>query len=278
MFFFRRSGIEILLLFLAGTGILSSPLRAQSSPDSLRTRYDSLQDVRSSRFEHSVRRQFNRVDESQVTLQEMIDSVRLVMEEVLVRLDRMEDQQQSLSQTITRNQEAFSGWRESSMVYRQRLHRWLWMTGSAMFILIVSVFLFLLIFSLRTRNLLEKVMLKQQQILIRQKEMGDEARGMEKGIRKEILARDRKVRKKIKVVREEIRNETHMLKTKLRNEMIARNKKQRKVWESGDKSLQKETRGLRNELYKEIQKLINEQKTEKKQLRKIAVKALRKRL
>ena len=112
--------------------------------------YDSIQDVRTNQLERRVDRRLDQIEGEQVEAVESLDSMGLILEDLLNHLEHLEQDRQLQSERLSLLQDEIEHSRESSQEYRKGLQRILWIVGSVLLILLVASFLVLLLFSLKT--------------------------------------------------------------------------------------------------------------------------------
>lgn len=135
-------------------------LSAQFRADSFHTSYDSIQDVNLSRVRRNMERQLTETNERLVESNRTIDSLTDVLDGLKGRLEELEIEYDHLEDQFHSLQEQMGKRSEETTVYRKKLQGTLWIGGVTLLVLLISSFLFLLIYSLKTRWLLQRVQVR----------------------------------------------------------------------------------------------------------------------
>jgi hypothetical protein len=138
-------------VILMALAMMPLPAWSQFQADTIRERYDSIQDARMERMEWRSNRRFNRLEEVQQAQREALDSMALVTEGLRQQLEHLEHRGQIQSEKL-------------SLEYRDSLQRFLWVSGMLILLLIGLSFLILLLFGMKTRHLVERLRWKQKQV------------------------------------------------------------------------------------------------------------------
>ena len=130
---------------------------AQFRADSFHTPYDSIQDLNLRRTERNLERKLRQTDEKLMESIRTIDSLTGVVDELNGRLEGLGIEYDHLEDQLRNQQDQLGKRSEETAVYRKKLQSTLWIGGITLLVLVISSFLFLLIYSLKTRWLLQKV-------------------------------------------------------------------------------------------------------------------------
>ena len=162
--------------------------------------YDSIQDLRTNQLERRVERRLDQIEGEQVEAVESLDSLGLILEDLLNHLEHLDQDRLLQSERLSLLQDEIEHSRESSLEYRKGLQRILWIVGSVMLILLVASFLVLLLFSLKNRSLLDRLNWRQKrfssELKKQKKELQSALRSQKKEFRKESIIRKRSIRKR----------------------------------------------------------------------------------
>lgn len=160
----------------------------QGNPDSLTTSYDSLQDLRVNRFERRIERQLEEMEIRSMESNHVRDSLASVIEDLKTKSGQLERQHRRLDAQLQAMQENAERFSEESVQYRMNLERTLWIAGTIMLGLIAASFIFLLLFTLRTRWLLdrlkERVNRMRRNLKVQRKKLRRDPRIQKKAIRR----------------------------------------------------------------------------------------------
>jgi hypothetical protein len=151
-------------VILMALAMMPLPAWSQFQADTIRERYDSIQDARMERMEWRSNRRFNRLEEVQQAQREALDSMALVTEGLRQQLEHLERRGQIQSEKLSMLEEELESSRRSSLEYRDSLQRFLWVSGMLILLLIGLSFLILLLFGMKTRHLVERLRWKQKQV------------------------------------------------------------------------------------------------------------------
>jgi hypothetical protein len=121
------------------------------------TPYDSIQDVQLRRLERNLGRGLEMTDEKLQVTTMRSDSLLAEVEMLLGRVERMEKKSGALQDSITSLKTRVESAETEAYVYRRKLERTLWLAGSALGILSLILFVFLWLYSLKTRVMLERL-------------------------------------------------------------------------------------------------------------------------
>ena len=142
---------------LAALLFLSSYALPQGNTDSLSTRYDSLQDLRVMQFMRSIERRVGEIEQQSVESGQVRDSLADVIDALLQQAGHLARENQRLEAEINAVRQELDRSTGESIRYREKLEGTLLVAGLVLVILIAASFVFLLIFTLRTRRMLEKL-------------------------------------------------------------------------------------------------------------------------
>jgi len=193
-----------LAFFWMSAGTVAQPVH----PDSDLTGYDSIQDLRMTRIRQGILLRLDQVDGDQAGLRSAFDSLLETQDSLQERLLRLENRHRELSEQWISLQERADQIAGDAEKYRQRLQRYLWLSGSLKLLLVAGLSLFLFLHSVRIRNFLQRQiasvreetdrlalrMKKKQKKLGRKLTRDMQSRGdrIEKKIRKEVRRRRKK--------------------------------------------------------------------------------------
>jgi len=190
---------------------------AQQPGDSAEVNIDSIQDLRVNRLERRLDQRINRMEGSLHEEMNTIDSLYILLEDLQQHLRYLELEKQEQLERLSLLQEDVEHTNASALEYRSGLHRILWISGSILFILLLSSFLYLLLYTHKTRMLLERLNWKL----------------------KRIRSRFRTLRKDLKSGQKEFHSDLKSKQKILRSELESRQMNLRAEMKSGDKSIQK---------------------------------------
>ncbi len=142
---------------LAALLFLSLSAFPQGSPDSLSTPYDSLQDLRDLQFRRSIERQLREIEQQSLESGLVRDSLADVVDALRQQAGHLARENQRLEAEIDAVRQGMDRSTGESIRYRKKLEGTLWVAGSILVILMAASFVFLLLFTLRTRWMLEKL-------------------------------------------------------------------------------------------------------------------------
>lgn len=198
---FRTILVQMLIMLTAPLLVWS-----QTRQDSMEINYDSIQDVRTNQLERRVDRRLDQIEGEQEETVESLDSMGLILEDLLNHLNHLEQDRQLQSERLSLLKDEIEHSRESSQEYRKGLQRILWIAGSVMLILLVASFLVLLLFSIKNRSLMDRLNWNQKRfsskLKSQKKEFKNALQSQKKELRKESRIRKRSVRK---MTRKELR-------------------------------------------------------------------------
>lgn len=143
--------------WLAALLTLSLCAFSQRVPDSVTTAYDSLQDLRFNRFERQIGRQLEEMEMWFSESNRLSDSLSFDIDQLNEKTGQLERAHQRLDAQLLSVRESAERSSEESMRYREHLERTLWIAGTVLVVLIITSLLFLLIYTLRTRWMLERL-------------------------------------------------------------------------------------------------------------------------
>jgi hypothetical protein len=146
-----KTGWIFLLLWIPAS------LSAQFRADSFHTPYDSIQDLNLKRAERNLERQLRQTNEELTESTRTIDSLTGVVDGLKGRLEDLGTEYDLLEDRFSNLEEQLGKRSEETAVFRKKLQSTLWIGGITLLVLVISSFLFLLIYSLRTRWLLQRV-------------------------------------------------------------------------------------------------------------------------
>jgi hypothetical protein len=144
---------------------------------------DSILDARMDRLEWQANRRMELMQERVDETRFQIDSIVPVLEQLHRDLTRLEQEKLAQSEMIRGLGVELEASRASSERYRERLQRTLWLSATVLLTLLFAVFIILLLYSLKTRHLLDRLNWRLEQV------------------RKELWGQMKVIRKKIKAVR-----------------------------------------------------------------------------
>jgi len=135
-----------------------------------------------------------------------IDSIERLVTGLQHQLISQEEDNQLLSERLTMLMGELESTRESTFRYRKQLHQTLWISGSVLLFLILAGFIYLLLYEVNTRQLLERFRIKQKRV---RKQLSSEISNQEEllldalsrqyhTVRQELKAQRKKVRKAMK--------------------------------------------------------------------------------
>jgi len=176
---------------------------SQTRQDSMEINYDSIQDVRINQLERRLDRRMDQIEGEQVEAVESLDSMGLILEDLLNHLEHLEQDRQMQSERLSLIQDEIEHSRKSSQEYRKSLHRILWIAGSVILILLVASFLVLLLFSLKTRSLTERLKWNQ-------KRFGDELKTLNIRIQREMQLQKKALKKESRIRKKSVRKTTRI--------------------------------------------------------------------
>jgi hypothetical protein len=199
MGFFRRvipilAGMVVLLL-------IPLPARSQAGSDSVIVNYDSIQDARMDRMDWRT------------------DSLGGVTDELENRLEKAEEQSVLQRERLKLLEKEIEDARRSSREYQARLRRFLWVSGTVIIFLLGLTFLILLMFGMKTRQLLERFKRNQQKV---REELSGEISNQETVLMSAISAHDQRVKDDLKL-------ESRKLRRRIKSEKKATEKDTRKL-------------------------------------------------
>jgi hypothetical protein len=152
----------------------------QSLRDTAGAIRDSILDARMDRLEWQANRRMDLMQERLDETRLQIDSIVPILEELHRDLTRLEQEKLTQSEMIEGLREELEASRASSELYRERLQRTLWLSATALLTLLFAVFIFLLLYSLKTRHLLDRLNWRLEQV---RKELWDEMKVIRKKIK-----------------------------------------------------------------------------------------------
>lgn len=137
-------------------------LPAQVRDDTVPAGYDSLQDARVNRMEQRIDRRIYRMEENQEDASFRIDSLERMLEALVRQIQQLEKENEvqdealdGLTAGLGRLTGEVGRQEEAARLYRAKYRRLLgWSTGGIL-LLLSAGFVFLLVFSIRTRQLLK---------------------------------------------------------------------------------------------------------------------------
>ena len=133
---------------------IGQPAREIESPVSVD--YDSLQDVRVDRIEQRIDRRIWQMEETQEGASYRIDSLEGMLDAMFRHIQRLERDNEVREKEIVRLTSEISRQEEAASLYRERYRRLFWWSTSLTLLLLMAGFVFLLVFSIHTRQLLTK--------------------------------------------------------------------------------------------------------------------------
>lgn len=145
------------LIWLGALVTISLYAFPQKISDSLPTPVDSLQDLRIDRFERWVGSQMEEIRRRSLESDQVRDSLDMVIEELKQEAVQLEQQNRQLATQISSIREDNERSAMESIRYREKLERTLWLAGAIGIVLVVASFIYLLLYSLRTRWMLERL-------------------------------------------------------------------------------------------------------------------------
>jgi len=163
--------------------------------------YDSIQDVRTNQLERRVDRRMDQLEGEQMDNGESLDSMGLILEDLLNHMEHLERDKQFQSEQLSLLQDEIEHSQEASRQYRKGLQRVLWIVGSVILILLSTSFLVLLLFSLKTRSLMDRLKWKQ-------KRLGSELKAQKKEVRRAMRSQKMEIRKGARVKKKSVRKIT----------------------------------------------------------------------
>jgi len=182
--------------------LMAVAARSQSRVDSFYTPYDSIQDLKRQRAERAWARQIQGIAEQLAESARLNDSLAGEVGSLTGRIGALEGENNKLKGEVGELEVLLEERTRESDHYRQRLQTILWITGALLLLLLLGSFLFLLQYSLRTRQLvrtvrarlkrLQKAVKRQQEELSNLPEMGK--RRVRKIASREIKTRMKKSR------------------------------------------------------------------------------------
>ncbi|MGW8316894.1 MAG: hypothetical protein ACWGNV_14955, partial [Bacteroidales bacterium] len=109
------------------------------------------------RFERRIDRQLGEMELRSRESNDVRDSLASVIEDLKRKTGQLEQQNQRIDAQLQAIQEHAEQFSEESIRYRKNLERTLWMAGTILVGLVAASFIFLLLFTLRTRWMLERL-------------------------------------------------------------------------------------------------------------------------
>lgn len=143
--------------WLAALLTLSLCAFPQRVPDSVTTAYDSLQDMRFYRFERQIDRQLEEMEIRFGESSRVRDSLSFVIDQLNEKTGQLERTHQRLDAQLQSVRERAERSSEESIRYREKLEKTLWIAGTILVVLVITSLLFLLLYALRTRWMLERL-------------------------------------------------------------------------------------------------------------------------
>jgi|GEM_PF-3740106 len=144
------------VVFIAFLWMSAATFAQPVHPDSNLTSYDSIQDDRMARIRQGILLRLDQMDGDQAGLRSAFDSLLETQDSLQERLLLLENQHRELSEQWALLQERADQIAGDAENYRQRLQRYLWLSGSLMLLLVAGLSLFLFLHSIRIRNFLQR--------------------------------------------------------------------------------------------------------------------------
>ena len=193
------------VIFLTGTVIMMMlPIEGWSREgvDSVQVNYDSIQDARIDRMEWRNGRRFRIMGEEQEKQQGKVDSIKGAVSDLEIRLQELEEESLFQKEQLEILEKELDETRRISGEYRRRLQHFLWVSGIVILLLLGLTVLILLMFGMKTRQLLERFKRNQQQV---SEELSGEISNREAVLMAAISAHDQRVKNDLKLQRRELR-------------------------------------------------------------------------
>lgn len=143
--------------WLAALLTLSLYAFPQPIPDSVTTAYDSLQDLRVNRVERQMNRQLEEMEMWFSESKRISDSLASAIGQLNEKTGQLERTYRKLDAQLQSVREGTERQSEESTRYREKLERTLWIAGTILVVLVITSLLFLLLYTLKTRGMLERL-------------------------------------------------------------------------------------------------------------------------
>ena len=180
---------------------LISSLPRSAGQDSI-TAYDSLQDARVERLEWNTGKQLRQLQGIQDQAVASIDSLERFITGLQHQLISLEEDNQLMSERLSLLMGELESTRASTFRYRKQLHQTLWISGSVLLFLILASFIYLLLYEVNTRQLLERYRLKQKRV---RQQLSSEVKSQEKQLLDALSQQYREVKQELKAQRKKVR-------------------------------------------------------------------------
>lgn len=182
--------------------------------DSVLISVDSIQDLRIEGLERRFSYRVQQLDQALVQAGRKMDSLSDLLNRLRIRNLELEQVSRSQAGRLDDLRTEARQQQERLEEYRSRFHTWLWVAGSILLGILVAAFLFLLLRSERTRQLMVRL---KTEFKIHRKEQ-----------RRDLKRHQKQQRQEIKKIRKEQRRRNKQQLKEQRRESIAFRKKQRK--------------------------------------------------
>ena len=184
--------------------------------DSGANHVDSLQDVRIDELERRWSRRVQQLDQAQRQAGRRVDSLTTLLNGLRIRNLELERTSRSQAERMDDLNAEARKQQDRFEEYRSRLHSRLWAAGSILLALLITAFLFVLLRSERTRQLLFRL---KTEFKRHRKEQRRELKRQNEQQRQEIKKVRREQRRRIKQQRKEQRRELSTYRKKQRKEL-----------------------------------------------------------
>lgn len=187
--------MKLLILWMGIFLLVPRPASGQAAGDSVRLDYDSIQDARMDRMDWRTDRRFERIEGDQDLLGGSVDTMGIILDSFRHHLERLDVEKQSQSEKLLLLGEELEATRESSRIYQEKLKVTLWISGMIILVLLSASFLVLLLYGLKTRQLLDRFRWKQKQI---RKDLSGQIETQEELFLRALSVQDQKLRAELR--------------------------------------------------------------------------------
>jgi hypothetical protein len=191
--------------FLSGSVILiflSLPGWSRDDVDTTGVNYDSIQDQRMDRMEWRNGHRFRIIGEEQEKQQGKLDTIGSAVGDIEIQLEELERESLIQKERMEFLEKELDKASRSSGEYRRKLNHFLWVSGTVILLLVGMTFLILLLYGMKTRQLLERAKKDQKQV---KNELSEEISNQEAIFMAALSARDQKANEELKLMGRDLR-------------------------------------------------------------------------